>query len=217
MPRAELSPTRTRSASRSASKCARPRPRVLPVHLKRHRPRRTRSRTRPVVEVEGMRRGHLPAAGKAQAASWGRRHGATSRGATRSSPSSNRARGAIRRVPSRHRCRGRSWRRWRRRRVPAQHRHRGAEPAASLREDAGERPDEGDVARPLAVRATRRVDAPDELGVEPEPSAEGEPAAVDTAERDRALAVAPASRAAHASGSRGRPRARVSTLVPPPG
>ena len=83
---------------------------------------------------------------------------------------------------------------------------------------AVERPDEDEVARTLAVLAAEVVDAPDELGVEPDAGAEGEAAAVDAPERDALLALRSGpARAAHATGSRGSPSARESTLVPPPG
>ena len=80
-----------------------------------------------------------------------------------------------------------------------------------------DRPGEGEVPGSLAVRpAPEPVDPAHELGVEPDPGVEGEPATVDAAEGN-------ASRAAVGNARSGafrvawEPEARGSTLVPPPG
>ena len=96
------------------------------------------------------------------------------------------------------------------------------EPAATIEQHAGERPEEREVTGPLALRrAPSLVDPPHSLGVDPDARAEPEAASVDATGRDRAAfcsrASASASRSAAATGSRGSPSARGNTLVPPPG
>ena len=88
----------------------------------------------------------------------------------------------------------------------------GSKRAAALGEDPGERADEGDVAGPLAVAAAEVVDAADELGVEPEPGAEREAAAVDAAERDPPLGASSRRACARDRVAR-KPSARGRTLV----
>ena len=74
------------------------------------------------------------------------------------------------------------------------------------------------VTRPPAVGApAARVHPADQLGVETDPGGEREAAPVRAPERDPPRPPGRVSRRAAATGSRGSPRARGSTLVPPPG